>query len=173
ERRMLASIDLVAAMGEGAIEHVPRLVAEAPVKDPSRAFGIAMVLGCIGGRDALAAAEHALLSSDRDVAFVEELAAALKIVPHDLAAIALRTLLGDPDPAIRAAAIDVLGYRGLATPEELAAAAADAPPVAARALIHLACAPTPELPGLLDAAAAIDDPALREAVWTAMALSGH
>jgi HEAT repeat protein len=172
ERRMLASIDVVAAMGEVAIEHVPRLVADAPVKDPSRGFGIAMILGCVGGRDALAAAEHALLSSDRDAAFVEEVAAALKLVPHDHVAAALGTLLRDPDPAIRAAAIDVLGYRGLATSEELAAAATDAPPVAARALVHLASAPTPDLPGLLEAAAAIEDAPLREAVWTAMALSG-
>jgi hypothetical protein len=173
ERRMLASIDVIAAIGQVAIEHVPRLVADAPVKDPSRAFGVAMVLGCIGGRDALAAAEHALLTSDRDAAFVAEIGAALKLVPHDLLPLALRSLLADADPAIRALAIDVLGYRGLATASELSAAAVDVPAVAAPALLHFAATPTPELPGLLQGAAGTDDPALREAVWTAMALTGH
>ena len=173
ERRMLASIDVIAAIGPTAIEHVPQLVADAPVKDPSRGFAIAMVLGCIGGRDALAAAEHALLTSERDAAFIDELGAALKLVPHDLVALGLRTLLGEADPAIRAMAIDVLGYRGLASTDELTKAAMDVPVVAARALLHLACAPGPELPGLLQAASTIDDAPLREAVWTAMALSNH
>ncbi|APR79221.1 Hypothetical protein A7982_04568 [Minicystis rosea] len=173
ERRMLASIDVIAAVGRPAIEHVPRLVADAPVKDPSHAFGIAMVLGCIGGRDALAAAEHALLTSDRDAAFVDEIGAALKLVPHDHLAPALRSLLGEADPKIRALAIDVLGYRGLATPAELVAAATDVPLVAARALVHFATTPTPELAGILQEAARTEDPALREAAWIAMALSGH
>ncbi len=173
ERRMLASIDVITAFGPTAIAHVPRLVADAPVKDPTRAFGIAMVLGCIAGRDALAAAEHALLSSERDAAFVSEIGAAWKLVPHDLLPLALRTLLADPDPAIRAMAIDVLAHRGLATPAELARAAADVPVVAAKALVHLAFTPSPELPALIHAAAetSAGDAALREAVWTAMALS--
>ena len=173
ERRMLASIDVLAALGPTAIAHIPRLVADAPVKDPSRAFGLAMVLGCVAGRDALAAAEHALLAGDRDAAFVAEIGAAWKLAPHDLLPLALRTLLGDADPLIRAMAIDVLGHRGLATPAELARSAADAPAVAATALVHLAFTPSPELPALIQAAAgaAAGDAALREAAWAAMALS--
>ncbi len=173
ERRMLAAIDVIAAIGATAVEHVPRLLADAPVKDATRAFAVAMVLGCIAGRDALAAAEHVLLGSDRDAEFVEAFGAALEIVPHDLAPLALRSLLGEADPAVRAMAVDVLGHRGLASHAELAAAAGDAAPVAARALVHLALLPSPELPALLDAASGAEDRALREAAWTAMALSGH
>ncbi|WP_437960246.1 hypothetical protein WME76_11785 [Sorangium sp. So ce119] len=177
ERRMLASIDVIAAIGAPALEHVPRLVAEAPVKDPSLAFASAMVLGCFAGRDALAAAEHALLRSERDRAFIEALGAALKLVPHELLPLALRGLLREPEPLLRAMAIDVLAYRGLATEDELVAAASDeAAPVAARALHHLGCAPSQRLPELIQRAltsAAAADPELREATWTAMALSDH
>ncbi|EYF00237.1 hypothetical protein [Chondromyces apiculatus] len=173
ERRMLASIDALAASGATAVAHVPRLVADAPVKDPSHAFALAMVMGCLGGRDALGAAEHALLTSDRDEAFVEGFAAGLKLVPHDALPLALRSLLEEEDPGIRAMAIDVLGYRGLATPAELAAAAGDVPVVAARALVHLAMTPSPGLSALLQGLDGTADPALREAVWWAMALTGH
>ena len=173
ERRMLASIDVIAAIGQTAIEAVPRLVADAPVKDPSRAFGVAMIMGCISGRDALAAAERALLGGDRDAAFIDEIGAAWKLVPHDLLPLALRSLLGESDPAIRALAIDVLGYRGLATPAELDACSADVPAVAARSILHHALTPTPALAGLLQERSVSDDAALREAVWTAMALTDH
>ncbi|MFT3770311.1 MAG: hypothetical protein QM820_33200 [Minicystis sp.] len=173
ERRMLASIDVVAAIGPTAIAHVPQLVADAPVKSPSHAFGIAMLLGCIGGRDALGAVEHALLTSDRDAAFLDEIAAALKLVPHDSLPLALRSLLGDSDPRIRALAIDVLGYRGLATTAELAAASVDAPVVAAKALVHFAATPSPELSAVLPEAARAEDAALREAARIAMAIAGH
>ncbi|MGK4005424.1 hypothetical protein WMF31_22540 [Sorangium sp. So ce1036] len=173
ERRMLAAIDVIAAIGEPAIEHVPRLVAEAPVKDPSLGFASAMVLGCFAGRDALAAAEHALLRSDRDRAFLDEVGAAFKLVPHDHLPLALRGLLREPEPLLRAMAIDVLAYRGLATEDELVAAASDAAPVAARALRHLGCAPSPRLPELIQRALAAPEPELREAAWTAMALSDH
>ncbi|WP_437650252.1 hypothetical protein [Sorangium sp. So ce362] len=174
ERRMLAAIDVIAAIGAPALEHVPRLVAEAPVKDPSLAFASAMVLGCFAGRDALAAAEHALLRCDRDRAFIDALGAALKLAPHELLPLALRGLLREPEPLVRAMAIDVLAYRGLATEDELVAAASDeAAPVAARALHHLACGPSQRLPELIQRAVAAEDPALREAAWTAMALSDH
>ncbi|WP_437310692.1 hypothetical protein [Sorangium sp. So ce388] len=174
ERRMLAAIDVIAAMGAPALEHVPRLVAEAPVKDPSVAFASAMVLGCFAGRDTLAAAEHALLRSERDRAFIDELGAALKLAPHELLPLALRSLLREPEPLLRAMAIDVLAYRGLATEDELAAAASDdAAAVAARALHHLGCAPGQRLPELIQRALAAGDPELREAAWTAMALSDH
>jgi hypothetical protein len=173
ERRMLAAIDAVAAIGRVAVEHIPRLVADAPVKDPSQAFAMAMILGCIGGRDALGAAEHGLLASDRDEPFVDGFAAGLEIVPHDALPLSLRSLLGESDPVIRAMAVDVLAYRGLAAPAELLAAARDVPGVAARALVPLSLSPSPEVFALLDELASATDPALCEAWWWALALSGH
>jgi hypothetical protein len=172
ERRLLAAVDVIAALGPPAIEHVPRLLADAPLKDPPRAFALAMVLGCFAGRDTLAAAEHVLLSSERDLGLAPEIAAAWKLAPHDLLPLALRTLLRDPDPTVRAVAIDVLAYRGLATEAELAAAASDAPSVAAPALVELAWTASPALSALLPPALAADDAALRETAWGAMVVAG-
>jgi hypothetical protein len=170
EQRMLAAIDVIAAMGDAAVKHVPRLLAESPVKDPSRAFATTMVLGCFRGRDALAAAELALLSSERDAAFVDAVGAALKLVPHDFLPLALRSLLRETDPYVRATAIDVLGYRDLAADSELAAAAMDQPRVAARALPYLAYRSSSELDRALNGRSDEGDPELRDALWTAAVL---
>lgn len=173
ERRMLAAIDVIAALGRPAVEHVPRLLADAPVKDPSLGFATAMVLGCFQGRDALAAAELALLSSERDAAFIDAVGAALKLAPHDLLPIALRSLLREADPLVRAMAIDVLGYRGAATDDELAAAAMDLPGVAARALPYLAYRASPALDSVIGGRSADADPDLRDALFMAAALRGR
>ena len=117
---MLAAIDLIAGIGPIAIAHVPVLYADSPAKDSSRAFAVGMVLGSIAGRDALAAAEHAVLGRDSDAASIHELGSAFKLVPNPHLPLALRTLLRDPAAPIRAMALDVLGYRGIALPEELA-----------------------------------------------------
>lgn len=173
ERRMLAAIDVIAALGRAAVEHVPRLLADAPVKDPSLGFAGAMVLGCFQGRDALAAAELALLSSDRDAAFIDAVGAALKLAPHDRLPLALRSLLGEADPLIRAMAIDVLGYRGAATDEELAAAAMDAPDVAVRALPYLAYRASPALDSVIERRLPSAEQELRDALFVAAALRGR
>ncbi len=173
DRRMLAAIDLLAAIGPVAIDHVPRLFAEAPVKDGCHGFALAMTLGCFRGRDALAAAELALLDRERAPDLVDEIGRALKLVPHDALPLTLRALLREPDARIRAMAIDVLGHRGLAPDDELAAATRDAPEVAARAFRHLVGAPPAVLWPLLDDAGEPADGDLREAVWTALAMSGH
>lgn len=173
DRRMLASLDLVAALGPVAVHHVPRLFADAPVKDGSHGFALAMVLGCLRGRDALAAAELALLDPERAPDLVEEMGRALELVPHDALPLALRSLLQEPDAPIRAMAIDVLGHRGLAPDDVLAAATRDVPEVAARAFRHLLGAPPSVLWPLLDDAGEPDDAELREAVWAALMVSGH
>src|SRR5262249_53066595 len=126
------------------------------------------------GRDALAAAERVLFAAEpADPEFFAAFAGALKIAPHDLIPLSLRSLLADPFAGFRALAIDVLGHRGLATPVELASAAADSPPVAAAALSHLALSGDPSLGATIDTALTKEDPDLREAAWLSMALSGH
>jgi hypothetical protein len=85
----------------------------------------------------------------------------------------LRTFLADPNPSHRAMAIDVLGYRGMATIDELVKASTDEPAEAAAALPHLAIAGHPSLRDAIDAALAADDPDLRAAAWLAMAYAGH
>lgn len=174
ERRMLCSIDALAAMGNVALASLEPLVLDSPAKDPSRAFGIGIALGCFAGRDALAAAERVAWSlRQNDPESLSQLADALKLVPHDHLHLALRTMLADADPAMRAVAIDVLAYRGLATPDDLARAALDAPAVAAKALPYAALARSPAVADGVTQALASGDPAAVRGAWLAMALAGH
>jgi hypothetical protein len=172
ERRMLASIDAIVAMGPAALETIEALVFDAPLKDPSRVFATAMILGCVAGRDTLAMAERVFAAFELDdPQHAAQLGAALKLVPHPYLPLSLRTFLSDPDAARRALAIDVLACRGMATPEELARAASDEPDVAAAALPWMALSGHPGVRAAIDAA--IDGPVgrLRAAARLAMVLS--
>lgn len=179
ERRMLCALDAIAALGPGALSTLEQLVHDSPIKDPARAFGAAFVFGCIDGRDATAAAERIGRNfgfGKADIA--DAFANGWKLATSPAVPVVARAWLEDPDPAVRAIAIDVLGYRRLATPRELAQAARDRDArVAQKALPHLAAMnpaeTTRELEDAIETAIASDDVALREAGWAAMALSGH
>ena len=146
ERRLIANIDAIAAMGPASFEALESLVLDSPLKDPPRIFGIAMTLGCIAGRDALAMAERVFAAFEvDDPQHATQLGAALKLVPHPHLPLLLRTYLADPDPARRSLAIDVLAYRGMATQDELGRAGRDEPEVAATVLPWLAVTRHPAL----------------------------
>lgn len=174
EDRMLCAIDALAALGGPALARVEKLATDAPAKDPTRGFAATMILGCFDGRDTLGAIErvlHHLGPADPEIA--RHVAGALALVPHPQLPQLLRGFLADSDPAVRAIAIAVLAYRGLATMTELAAAARDpSPTVAAAALPALALTRSTELGEAIEPARIHDDPALREAAWTALAFSG-
>jgi HEAT repeat protein len=173
ERRMLASIDAIVAMGPQALVALEDLVLDAPLKDPSRVFAIAMILGCVTGRDTLAMAERVFAAFELDdPQHAAQLGAALKLVPHPSLPLSLRTFLSDPDSGRRALAIDVLAYRGMATQGELARAATDEPDVAAAALPWLALSRHADVRSAIDAAVDGPVPSLRTAARLAMVLSG-
>lgn len=174
ERRMFNSIDAIAAMGATAISYLEPLVLDSPAKDPSRAFGIGIALGCIAGRDALAAAERvAWALRQNDAESLAAFADALKIAPHTSIPLAMRTLLAERDPAMRGLAIDVLACRGLASPDDLARAALDAPAVAAKALPHAAIGKNLVVNDAIAQALTSGDPAATQGAWLAMAFAGH
>jgi hypothetical protein len=173
EQRMFRAIDAITSMGPRALGAVESLMRDGPVKDGTRVFAAAMTLGCIAGRDALAAAERVFFETELvDEEARQYLGAALKLAPHDLLPLTLRTLLADSDPRHRAMAIEVLGYRGLASEDELIRAAADDPIVAAAALPHLAMLRSPALRDLVAEALTKDDGDLRHAAWLAQCVSG-
>jgi len=173
ERRMLASIDALVAMGPPVLEMIEGFALDAPLKDPSRVFAVAMVLGCVMGRDALGLAERVFAAFEvDDPQHGVQLGAALKLVPNPYLPLTLRTFLADPDPSRRALAIDVLAYRGMATPDELATAALDEPEVATAALPWLALMKHPRLYEAIEAATQGPTPELRNAARLAMVLSG-
>ncbi len=171
EQRMLRAIDAIVAMGPVAVAEVESLALDAPVKDGSRLFAATMILGSVRGRDALASAERVLFDYILvDPSCWSACADALKLAPHDMLPLSLRTLLSDEDPHLRAIGIDVLAYRGLATPEDLEAAIKDAPIVAAAALPYAALATTPGAMTASANARAHDDKDLNRAGWLASAL---
>jgi hypothetical protein len=174
ERRMLASIDAIAAMGPGALGTLESLFFDSPLKDPPRLFALTMILGCIGGRDALATAERAFLACEQDdPQHAPHFAAALKLVPHPHLSVALRTLLADGDPAHAALAIDVLAYRGMATPDEIARAVTAEPEIAAAALPWQAFTAPTLARETIDAVLESPHEGLRRAATLSMVLSGH
>ncbi len=174
ERRMLASMDVLASLGPAALAYLEPLVLDSPVKDPTRAFGMGAALGCFSGRDALASAERAAWAlRQNDAESLSQFADALKIVPHGSIQLAMRGLLSDRDPAMRAMALDVLAYRGLATPEDITKAAMDVASVAAKALPYAAILRLPIVNDAIFQALGSGDPAATRSAWLAMAYVCH
>jgi HEAT repeat protein len=174
ERRMLASIDAIAALGSVALAAIEPMVLGAPAKDPSRGFAAAMIAGSVAGRDTLAMAERVLRHlGPKDGEVQRAVAGALSLVPHPDLPNLMRAWADDPDPGMRAIAIDVLSYRGLATPDEIARAARDPEPVVvAPALYAAGLARTDELDELVARGIEIEDPAVRAATYWAMVVGG-
>lgn len=135
EHRMFRAIDAVAALGPTAIASIESLAMDAPVKDAAHLFGAAMTLGCLRGRDALAAAERLYLAFERlDPEVMPAMAVAAILSPHPHLPRVLRGLLEGGDARHHALAIRVLAHRGWATDDELTAACQGEEPVATEAL---------------------------------------
>lgn len=172
DQRLLRDIDAFAALGPSALAHVEDLVFNTPAKDASAAFALGMILGSVEGRDALAAVERGLrFLGIGEKAIVLGICTALKLVPHPDLATMLRQWLKDDDRALRAAAIDVLAHRRLATPEELTLACQDpAEEVVASAILYAAYADVPSLSALIEQHKAAKTNQLREALAWAMVI---
>lgn len=146
ERRLLATLDALAALGPVALTKIESFVADFPVKDPWRLWAATLVLGSVRGRDTWLTAERllrsmALVGPEIGAAFV----AAGRLVPHPDITRACRTSLQSPLPAVRAAAIALLASRREATVEELRVASADVPAVADIALPYFALTRAPDV----------------------------
>jgi len=175
EKRMFAAIDAIAALGPAAVAHLEPLVVDSPAKDPSRGFALAMVAGCLEGRDALGAADRVFrLLGPADAEVRSAVGGALKLVSHPALGALLRQWLVDDEPGVRATAIDVLTYRGEASVEEVTQAARDASKIVrVVALPAAGVLRVPDLPNLVaDARDGTDGPLL-SAAWQALLLSGH
>ena len=175
DKRMMANVDAVASLGAAALHAIEEMVIDSPVKDPTRCFGAVLLLGCVDGRDTLAAAERIIRHLDAGDAEVAGYAShALALVPHPHLGLALRSWLADSHEAYRAVAVEVLARRGLATAEELLVAARDpSDRVASGALPALALI-APQMPDLGTVLVeAASQPARAPAAWRAMALCHH
>lgn len=173
ERRLLANVDALCALGEPALSALESFVVASPAPDPWQLYGLAFVAGCVEGRDLLAAAERILEDHVQEPEFCQAMAAALKLVPHPFVPFIMRRWLASKSPVRRALAVDVLGYRGLATHEELDRASLDGAAVAVKVLPYFALGPPQRVREVLDDLLYGGDAALVPALWKALVLSGH
>lgn len=172
DQRMLNSIDAIIALGPDALAQLEPWVVDSPAPDPFRVWAITMVLGCVEGRDSLASAERAfqrvVLADD---AATVQFARALKLIPHAGVVPLARKLLRDPKPAHRGLGVDVLVAKEAIAPEELEWAAFAEPELVAPALLPFALSKHPRVRDAVNHAYALPGPAVRHAVWEAMAVS--
>ena len=175
ERRMVAAIDAIAALGPTAIAYLEPLAMDVPVANPMSVFAMAMLGGCLDGRDALAGAERVLHHfGPNDPIVAEPFVAAMKLAPNPFVPSAMRSLALATELGCRAVAVEVLAYRGWLTQEELTELADEEDPrVLALALPALAVARHRDLERALSRALAHDDLRVRAAALDAMALAAH
>ncbi|MDI3284248.1 hypothetical protein [Polyangium sp. 15x6] len=175
ELRMIAAIDAVAALGPKAIAHLEPWAMDAPTADPMRIFAAAMIGGCLEGRDALACAERVLFRfGPGDPVVAEAFAAAMKLAPNPFVPNVLRALYASPERGCRAIAVEVLGYRGWLTADELDTLCEEEEPrVFALALPCIAAARHTGLERALARALAHENMGVQAAALDAMAIAAH
>jgi hypothetical protein len=175
DRRMVWSIDAVAAMGPDAIAFLEPYAMDAPAADPVRVFAVTMIAGCLEGRDVLGGAERVLHRFGAgDPLVADAFVAALRLSVNPFVPSVLRALASSTDRASRLIATEVLAYRGWHTQAELEALAEERDPkILALALPALAHARHRDLHRALLLAQSQDDASLRRAALDAMLLVAH
>jgi hypothetical protein len=175
ERRMVAAVDALAALGPVAIAHVEPYAMDAPAADPMRVFAVTLIGGCLEGRDALASAERVLHRfGPGDPPVAAAFVSAMKLAHNPFAPEALRSLLASGDPACRVIAAEVLAHRGWLAEDALEALAEDGDPrLLAIALPALATGRFRALYRVLPRALAHEDARVLAAALDAMAIAAH
>jgi hypothetical protein len=113
ERRLLAQVNAMIALGPAALEQVRVLSLDGDVPDPGRVFASLFVLGCVEGRQWLEPALDIFLAAA--VRNANEAAAAIEaasLCPNSGIAALLTPLLDDERSRVRASATRVLAFRG-------------------------------------------------------------
>ncbi len=175
ERRLVAVIDAVAALGPAAIAHIEAYAMDAPAADSMRIFAAALLGGCLEGRDALACAERVLHRfGPSDPLVSEPFVAAMKLAPNPFVPNAMRALLVSDDPACQVIAVEVLAYRGELTPTELEALSeTENAKILALVLPLLGATRHPDAARAIERGLAHADLTVQEAALDAMALSAR
>jgi hypothetical protein len=145
---MLSAIDAIVGLRPVALAALEGFVVDAPAKDPTRGFAVALIGGSIEGRDGLAVLERCMtFLGMEEEATARAVASALLLAPSPDVSVLLRRWFSHEDPAYRALGIGVLARRGEASVEELARALGDeASEVVAASLVPAALARVAELP---------------------------
>ena len=113
ERRLLAQVNAIVALGPGALTQVLEMALDPDVPDPGRVFAALFVMGCVQPRDWLERARDVFLSAVvRNAAEGAAAIEALSLAPHPDIQPLLLPLLADQRPRVRTTAIRILAFRG-------------------------------------------------------------
>ena len=112
ERRMLAQVNAILALGQPALRQVVDLAIDADLPDPGRVFAALLTLGCVAGP----AWQQPMLSVfvaavQRNAAEGAAAVEALSLAPNVEVLQGLVTMMSDDRPPVRAAVVRVLSYR--------------------------------------------------------------
>jgi hypothetical protein len=136
ERRLLAQVNAILALGDDALTQVAALALDPEVPDAGRVFGALFTLGCAAGRRRLDSARDIFVAAV--VRTPGEAGAAIEawsLSPNPDIVTLLAALLTDERPRVRAGATRVLAFRGALSEGQWHHAMRDADPsVAAAAL---------------------------------------
>jgi hypothetical protein len=175
ERRLIHAVDAIAALGPAAVAYLDPLALDAPAANPMTMFAIALLGGCLEGRDVLGSAERVLHRfGPNDPVVAESFVSAMKLAPNPFVPGVLRSLLRSGERGARAIAVEVLAHRGWLTESELGALAEDEDPrILALVLPALATARHRDLSRAVERALAHADLRVQGAALDAMALAAH
>ena len=113
ERRLLAQVNAIIALGPEALKQVIELSIDADVPDPGRVFAGLLVLGCVEGHDWLESVHQLFVSAAlRSPTEMGAAVEALSLGPNPELATVLERLRDDERPRVRSSAIRVLAFRG-------------------------------------------------------------
>lgn len=119
EQRLVTNLDAIAALGDDGYRAIEAACRTAVVVDEALCAGLALVSGCVAGRDLLALTERLLLTWEADEAMWTAVAASWKLCPNRWLPTVCSSYLRSNDPRKQALAVDVLGHRGHLTAENI------------------------------------------------------
>jgi len=126
ERRLLAQVNAIIALGPDALHRAIALSLDADVPDPGRVFAAAFALGCVEGRRWLDPLRRIFVdAAARNSAEAAAAIEALSLCPNAEVVSFLVSLVGDERSGIRASATRVLAFRGALSESQWNDAVAD------------------------------------------------
>jgi hypothetical protein len=112
ERRLLAQVNAIIALGPDALSQVIDMALDPDVPDPGRVFAALFAIGCVQHREWLERASNVFVSAVvRNAGEAAAAIEALCLAPNPAISSLLVPFLADDRPRVRSAAIRILGFR--------------------------------------------------------------
>jgi len=119
ERRLVANLDAIAALGDAGYQAVATAAKHAVVVDAALCAGLALVSASVASRDLLAVCEHLMLTWETDESMWQAVADAWKLAPSPWLGALNDRFVRSPDPRKQTVGLEVLGYRGWLTAKDV------------------------------------------------------